>query len=150
MKTVLDILKSKGNTVWSIAPGAPVFDALSLMAEKEIGALPVIENGNLLGIISERDYARKVILQGKFSRETTVKEIMSQAVIYVTPSYTVEECMALMTNKRIRHLPVYDSETLQGIISIGDVVKAEIEEKEFVIDQLMHYIKDTPAIETDK
>lgn len=150
MKTVQDILKSKGNTVWSVSPDAPVFEALSIMAEKEIGALPVIEHGRLMGIISERDYARKVVLQGKFSRDTTVKEIMSQAVIYVKPSYTVEECMALMTNKRIRHLPVYDKEGLQGIISIGDVVKAEIDEKEFVIDQLMHYIKDTPAIETDK
>lgn len=149
MKTVLDILKSKGNAVWSISPDAPVLDALRLMAEKEVGALPVIENEELKGIISERDYARKVVLQGKFSKDTPVKEIMSSAVIYVKPSRTVEECMALMTGKRVRHLPVYEDEHLLGIISIGDVVKAAIEEREFVIDQLMHYIKDTPAIEPD-
>ena len=149
MKTVLDILKSKGNVVWSISPDAPVFEALRLMAEREIGALPVIEDGKLSGIISERDYARKVVLQGKFSKDTPVMEIMSSAVIYVKPMNTAEECMALMTNKHVRHLPVYEGENLLGIISIGDVVKAAIEDREFVIDQLMHYIKDTPAIDPE-
>jgi CBS domain-containing protein len=146
MKTVREILKAKGDKVYSISPNATVFEALTLMAEKEIGALLVYENGLLFGIMSERDYARKVTLEGKSSKELTVQEIMSSKVIYVTSKHSTDECMALMSTKRIRHIPVIDDEKLAGIISIGDVVKAVIEEKDFVIDQLVHYITDTPAI----
>jgi CBS domain-containing protein len=116
------------------------------MAVKKIGALLVIENGNIVGIMSERDYARKVALEGKSSRDATVKEIMSDKVIYVDIDRLVEECMALMIDKRIRHLPVYENDKLTGLISIGDVVKAIIDEKEFVINQLVQYIKCTPDI----
>ena len=140
MKTVKDLLAVKGSQVWSIAPDATVFEALRLMAEKEIGALLVLEAGKLVGIISERDYARKVILKGKSSKDTPVKEIMTTKVLYVRPDQTIEECMALMTDKRVRHLPVLDGEQLVGIISIGDVVKALIDEKDFIIQQLEQYI----------
>ena len=146
MKTVHEILQSKGNTIWSVSPGTTVYAALQLMAEKEVGALLVLNEGILVGIISERDYARKVVLQGKLSKDTLVKEIMSPKVIYVNTSLSVEECMALMINKRIRHLPVMQDDKLVGIISIGDVVKAVIDEKEFTIDQLEHYIKGTPNV----
>ncbi len=147
MKTVREILLNKGGQIWSVSPGSTVFEALKIMAEKGIGALLVLDNeGNAVGVMSERDYARKVILVGKTSRETLVKEIMSSNVIYVTPERSPEECMALMINKRIRHLPVLDNEKLVGFISIGDVVKAVLDEKEFVIDQLVHYIKDTPQL----
>ena len=146
MKTVHEILQSKGNTIWSVSPGTTVYAALQLMAEKEVGALLVLNEGILVGIISERDYARKVVLQGKLSKDTLVKEIMSPKVIYVNTSLSVEECMALMINKRIRHLPVMQNEKLVGIISIGDVVKAVIDEKESTIDQLGHYIKGTPNV----
>ena len=149
MKTVREILLNKGRQIWSVSPESKVYDALKVMAEKSIGALLVIdEEGETIGIMSERDYARKVILLGKTSKETQVKEIMSSNVIYVTPNRSSEECMALMTNKRIRHLPVLDNGKLIGFISIGDVVKAVLDEKEFVIDQLVHYIKDTPQLET--
>ena len=114
------------------------------MAEKEIGAVLVLQNGEIEGIMSERDYARKVILQGKNSKDTLVKEIMSSKVLYVNTSLSTEECMALMINKRVRHLPVFENNQLVGIISIGDVVKAVIDEKEFVIDLLVHYITGTP------
>ena len=140
MKTVYEILQKKGDTIYSIPSVATVYEALQLMAEKEIGALLVMNEGALVGILSERDYARKVILHGKLSRDTLVEEIMSTKVIYVNQSLSTEECMALMINKRIRHLPVIESHRLIGVISIGDVVKAVIEEKEFVIDQLVHYI----------
>lgn len=146
MKTVSEILENKGSVIWSISPEATVYEALQLMAEKRIGALLVIARDQLIGIMSERDYARKIVLQGKFSKETKVKEIMSADVIYVNPSLNTEECMALMINKRVRHLPVLENEKLVGVISIGDVVKAVIDEKEFVIDQLVHYIKGTPAL----
>ncbi len=149
MKTVREILLNKGRNIWSVSPDSTVFDALKVMAEKSIGALLVIDDeGETVGIMSERDYARKIILLGKTSKETQVKEIMSSNVIYVTPGRSCEECMALMTNKRIRHLPVLDNGKLIGFISIGDVVKAVLDEKEFVIDQLVHYIKDTPQLET--
>lgn len=144
MKTVREILQKKGNATWSVSPDATVYDALQLLAEKNIGALLVTKNEKLIGIISERDYARKVILRGKFSKDTSVKEIMSFTVVYVNTSLSVEECMAIMINKRIRHLPVIDNNKLIGIISIGDVVKAIIDEKEFVINQLVHYITGTP------
>ncbi len=147
MKTVSEILEKKGSTILSVSPDSTVYEALQLMAEKEVGALLVIANGELVGIMSERDYARKIVLQGKFSKETKVQEIMSSKVIYVDPTLNTEECMILMINKRVRHLPVFEEHKLIGIISIGDVVKAVIDEKEFLIDQLFHYITGTPALE---
>ena len=146
MKTVHEILENKGKQIWSISPDSTVLDALKLMAEKKIGALLVIKDENLAGIMSERDYARKVILHGKFSKDTLVSEIMSSKVLYVNSGLSTEECMALMISKRVRHLPVIDSEKLIGIISIGDIVKAVIDEKEFVIDQLVHYITGAPKL----
>src|SRR5512134_1756328 len=121
MKTVSQLLQTKGNEVWSIGPDALVIEALKLMAEKGIGALVVLDAGRVVGILSERDYARKVSLQGKSSKTTLVREIMTEKVVYVRPDQTVEDCMALMTNKRIRHLPVLDDNQLAGVISIGDV-----------------------------
>lgn len=149
MKTVREIILNKGHDRWSVSPDDTVFDALKLMADKKIGALLVISENQVVGIMSERDYARKVALEGKSSKITRVKEIMSDKVIYVNLDRLVEECMALMIDKRIRHLPVYDSENLIGIISIGDVVKAVIDEKEFVISQLVQYIKNSPSIHKD-
>jgi CBS domain-containing protein len=139
-KTVAAILRSKGYDIHSISPDATVFDGLKVMAENGVGALLVLEGEKLVGILSERDYARKVILLGKSSREAKVKEIMSEKVLYVQPHRTAEECMALMINRRIRHLPVMDDDKLIGVISIGDIVKAVIDEKEFVIEQLEEYI----------
>lgn len=139
-KTVASILRNKGYDIHSVSPESTVFEALKIMADKKVGALLVLDGDKVAGIISERDYARKVILLGKSSREAKVKEIMSDKVLYVHPHRTAEECMALMINKRIRHLPVLDNEKLVGIISIGDVVKAVIDEKEFVIEQLEEYI----------
>jgi CBS domain-containing protein len=151
MKTVREILSKKGNQIWSVNQESTVFKALIIMADKSIGALLVVDNnGNPVGVMSERDYARKVILVGKSSKETMVKEIMSSKVIYITPDRSPEECLALMTNKRIRHLPVLDNGKLTGFISIGDVVKAVLDEKEFTIDQLVQYIKDTPHVATIK
>jgi len=140
MKMVRHILQKKGSNIWSINSEAKVYDAIKLMAEKEAGALLVLDEGKLVGIISERDYARKVVLKGKSSMDAAVKEIMSERVIYVNPNTSVEDCMALMINKRVRHLPVFDDDHLIGIISIGDVVKEVIDEKEFVIDELVRYI----------
>ncbi len=145
MKTVRTILQNKGKDIWHISPEASVYEALQLMANKEIGAVLVIKNEIIVGILSERDYARKVILKGKHSKEIMVEEIMSTKVIYVNTTLSVEECMALMINKRIRHLPVIENGRLVGIISIGDVVKAVIEDKEFLIDQLVHYITGVPS-----
>lgn len=143
MKTVREILHKKGNNVYSISPNQKIFEALQVMAEKEVGALLVMEGESLVGIISERDYARKVALEGKSSRESLVREIMSPNVIYVEIDTTTDECMALMINKKIRHLPVFDRGKLAGVISIGDVVNAIIDEKEFEIDQLVRYITDS-------
>lgn len=143
MKTVREILLKKGNDIYSISPNQKIFEALQLMAEKDIGALLVIDKGNLVGIISERDYARKVALEGKSSKECLVSEIMSSKVVYVEIDSTTDECMALMISKKIRHLPVFDGGKLVGIISIGDVVNAIIDEKEFEIDQLVKYITDS-------
>ncbi|HVN96428.1 MAG TPA: CBS domain-containing protein [Syntrophorhabdaceae bacterium] len=144
MKTAKEILISKQqNEVWSILPKASVFDALALMGEKEIGALMVIdEKGKVAGIISERDYARKVILKGKASRETAVQEIMTPAdkMYTVKPETTVEDCMVLITAKRVRHLPVFDGEKFLGLISIGDIVKSIIAEQELLIEHLSNYI----------
>jgi CBS domain-containing protein len=140
MTTVRDLLRVKGNEVWFIAPDAPVYEALTLMAEKDVGALLVLDGGQLVGILSERDYARKIVLKGKTSRETAVREIMTDKVVWARPGQTIEECMALMTNKHIRHLPVLEEGRLIGVISIGDVVKSIISEQEFMIEQLENYI----------
>ena len=140
MKKVRDILEVKGLDVWSIGPDASVFDALKLMAEKDVGALVVLEGGNLAGIISERDYARKVVLHGRASPTTQVKEIMTTGVVCVDPEQNVDECMALVTERRIRHLPVMEGGKLIGVISIGDLVKSIITEQQFIIEQLERYI----------
>jgi len=140
MKRVRDILAVKGTDVWSIEPEASVYDAMKLMADKELGALMVIDGANLVGIISERDYARKVILHGRSSRSTQVREIMTARVVYTQPEQNIEECMALMTEKRVRHLPVIDGGRLIGVISIGDLVKSIIAEQKFIIEQLERYI----------
>ena len=140
MRTIREILKEKGNNIWSVTPDTSVYDALSLMADKSIGAVLVLGDNSLKGIMSERDYARKIILKGKSSREVSVSEIMSTKVVYIDIDTDIEECMALMINKRIRHLPVFEDGNLAGIISIGDVVKALINEKEVVISELENYI----------
>jgi CBS domain-containing protein len=140
MDTVSNLLENKGNTVWTIGPGKTVFDALKLMAEKGIGALVVVEDRGVVGIVSERDYARKVILAGKTSRDTAISDIMTSKVCYVSPQHTAGECMALMTEKAVRHLPVMDHGDLVGIVSIGDVVKSVISKQEFIIGQLESYI----------
>jgi CBS domain-containing protein len=140
MKTVRQLLQAKGSQIYTIAPDARVFDALKLMAEKNVGALVVTEGGRLEGIISERDYARKVILLSKSSHDIAVRDIMTAKVITVHPGQTVEECMALMTDKRIRHLPVTDGERVIGMLSIGDLVKEVIAEQEATIKQLESYI----------
>ena len=140
MKSVQDVLKQKGNAVVAVAPDATVYDALTLMAEKNVGAVLVLEGGQPVGILSERDYARQVILKGKTSKDTPVREIMTSRVVFVRPEQNIDECMALMTDKRVRHLPVLDNNRLAGILSIGDVVKAVMAEKEFLIEQLEQYI----------
>jgi CBS domain-containing protein len=140
MKTVRQLLEAKGYEVWTISPDALVYDALKLMADKGVGALPVLDEGQLVGLISERDYARKVILKGKSSLETPVSEIMTRRVVCVSLEQTIEGCMALMTEEHIRHLPVLKDNRLAGIISIGDVVKGIISQQEFLIEQLERYI----------
>ena len=136
MKTVRELLRRKGYEVWSIGPDDTVFDALKLMAEKNIGALLVIDTDKLMGVLSERDYARKVILVGKSSKDTPVRDIMSTKVVHVEPDLSLEGCMVLMTERHVRHLPVLDGDHLIGVISIGDVVNAVIAEQRFIIDQL--------------
>lgn len=140
MRRVRDILAVKGRDVWSIVPNASVYDAMKLMADKGIGALLVMEEEKLVGIISERDYARKVILQGRSSRTTSVHEIMTTRVAYAEPEQNIEECMALMTEIRVRHLPVIEAGEVRGVISIGDLVKSIIAEQKFIIEQLERYI----------
>ena len=140
MKLVSDILKSKGHEIWAVKPDDTVFESLQLMAEKEVGALLVMDEDRLVGIVTERDYARKVILEGKSSKESSVAEVMTKHVLCVTPERTVDECMALMTDKRARHLPVVDNKRVIGLVSIGDLVKAMISEQQVLIDQLQHYI----------
>lgn len=136
MRLVSDLLKSKGHEVWSVTPDHPVYDALKLMADKNIGALLVLEGDQLIGIFSERDYARKVILKGKASKNIPVKEIMSLEVVYVRPEQTIADCMALMTDRRIRHLPVLEGRQLVGLISIGDVVGSIIFEQGLQIKEI--------------
>lgn len=140
LKTVKQILEGKGHEIWSVSPEDNVYDALKKMAEKNIGALLVLEDEDLVGILSERDYARKVMLKEKSSMDTPVRDIMTPRVLYVRINQSIEDCMALMTDKRIRHLPVFDEDKLVGVISIGDVVKAIISHQEFVIEQLENYI----------
>ena len=140
MKQISDLLNHKGRDIWSLSPDATVYEAIDQMSQKGVGALLVMEGETLVGIVSERDYARKVILKGKSSKETPVREIMSSPVICARPNLTVEETMALMTEKRVRHLPVVSGEKVVGVISIGDVVRGIIDDKEFDIQQLTKYI----------
>ena len=140
MKTVREILDSKQESLATIAPSASVLDATKLMSEKNIGALLVIEGDRLIGLISERDVAYKLVCVGDSAEETPVRAIMSAEVVYVTPNQTLEECMALMTEKRVRHLPVKDGDRLIGVVSIGDAVKSIISEQQFLIEQLENYI----------
>lgn len=143
MKTAKEMLKNKSKEIWSVTPDNSVFEALKLMGEKEIGALMVMdENSKVYGIISERDYARKVILKGKTSRDTKVSEIMTpvDSMFTVKPETTVEDCMVLITAKRIRHVPVFEDDQFVGLISIGDVVKSIISEKDMLIEHLSNYI----------
>ena len=138
--TVKDALKEKGSEVWSVKSSDLVFDALKLFADKDIGAVLVIDDGKLSGIFTERDYARKVILKAKSSKATTVGELMAREIFYVSPSDTIEACMAIMTDKRVRHIPVLDNGKIAGLISIGDAVKQTIQAQEFTIQQLKKYI----------
>jgi CBS domain-containing protein len=141
MKTVSQLLRTKKTQdVLAVNPETPVFEALQLMAERNVGALLVIRAERLIGIFSERDYARKVILKGKSSKEIPVSEIMSTMVLYVRPEQTIDDCMALMTDKRVRHLPVMEEDRVVGVVSIGDVVKDVISEQSFLIEQLQNYI----------
>jgi CBS domain-containing protein len=140
MTTVRTILQTKGPEIWSVEPETPVMAALKIMDEKNIGALVVARGGSVLGILSERDYARKLVLKGRSSSDATVQDLMTSSVITVTPDQSMDQCMDLMTSKRIRHLPVVENDKLIGLISIGDVVKAVISEKEFLIKQLENYI----------
>lgn len=140
MKRIQTLLKKKGYDVWRIAPDASVYDAIHLMAEKGVGALIVMDGQKLVGVISERDYARKIILEGRSSENTKISEIMSTEVITVGPDNRIEECMAMMTERRIRHLPVLDGDELLGVISLGDLVKYIIAEQQFVIEQMERYI----------
>ena len=138
--TIEMVLKGKSRDVWSLEPDAWVYDAVEMMANKHVGALLVISGGKLVGIISERDYARKVILQERFSKQTRVKEIMTSPVIVVRPDHTVQDCMKFMTDNRIRHLPVVDNQTVLGVVSIGDLVKWVVSAQAETIDQLQQYI----------
>ena len=140
MTTVAQLLDSKGRYVWSVSPKDFVYDAIKLMAEKGIGALLVMEGNKLVGILSERDYARKVILKGKSSKQTPVDDIMTKDVLFARPEQNIEECMAIMTDKHIRHLPVIEEGKVVGMVSIGDLVKTIIAEQKFTIEQLEHYI----------
>lgn len=139
MKLVKEVLDEKGRDIWTIAPDASVFEAIELMAQKEVGALLVLDAENLIGIISERDYTRKVILQGKSSRKTTIKTIMTSPVICADAEQDVKKCMAMMTTKSIRHLPVLENDQLVGIVSLGDLVKTIIADQESKIKGLEGY-----------
>ena len=143
MTCVRHLLARKGSEIWSIGPDDSVFDAIKSMADKNVGSLVVMEDGRFVGLITERHYARNVVLKGRASPKTRVGEIMEANVVYVRPDTTVEQCMALMTSKMVRHLPVIDDGKLMGIVSIGDLVKSIISDQKFVIEQLEHYISGT-------
>lgn len=147
MEKIREILEKKGNQIYSVSPDTTVYDALKLMADNNIGAVLVLEGQKLYGIMSERDYARKIVLNGKFSKEVLVKEIMSSEIICIDADQTLQITQAIMTQKRIRHLPVLSNGELVGVVSIGDIVNASMEDKTFLIDQLITYIKGTPVIE---
>jgi len=140
MRTVRHLLEAKAPEVFAIGPDAPVLDAIKLMADKRIGALLVIDSGRLVGVVSERDYARKVVLQGRSSKDTPVRDIMTAQVVSVGLQHSVDHCMQVVTERRIRHLPVVDGETVLGVVSIGDLVKAVIEDQQLELDQLQRYI----------
>ena len=140
MDTVLQLLNTKGNEVWTVLPDETVLDAIQKMADKDVGSLVVIEDGKPVGIFTERHYARNVFLKGKHSPTTLIREVMSTRIVCVSPEQTIEECMAVMTDKRIRHLPILDHGELVGIVSIGDLVKSRLADQEFIIEQLAHYI----------
>jgi CBS domain-containing protein len=142
---ISEILHHKGSQAWSISPDATVYAALELMAEKNVGALLVVADGKLVGIISERDYSRKVVLKGKSSKQTLVREILSGSVVHVTPAHTVEECLRLMTDKHIRHLPVLEGDSIKGVVSIGDLVNWIISAQLSTIQQLQTYISGVPG-----
>jgi CBS domain-containing protein len=144
VSTVAEVLRHKGTEVHSVTPETSVLEALRLMAEKNIGGVPVVDGTRLVGIFTERDYARKVVLLGRASRDTPVREIMTPQVVCVGQRHTMEQCMALMTEHRLRHLPVLEGDRLAGIVSIGDVVRAVIGDREFTIHQLEHYIMGAP------
>lgn len=150
METIKQILENKGKVIHHVSPSTTVYDALRLMSEKDIGAVLVLEEGKLFGIMSERDYARKIILKGKTSKEVPVKEIMSSEVFVIDIDQTVEDAKAIMISKKIRHLPVMENEKLSGIISIGDVVKAVLAKNDMMIDQLITYIKGVPETQPEK
>ena len=143
--TINEILSHKGTNVWSISPDATVYAALQTMADKNVGALLVTEGGKLVGIITERDYSRKVVLKGKSSKETAVREILSGNVVHVSPAHTVEDCMRLMTDHRVRHLPVLDRDKIVGVVSIGDLVNWIISAQTATIQQLQTYIGGYPS-----
>ena len=143
-KSIAQILKLKGSDVWSIDPEAKVYDALALMAEKGVGALVVMEKGQVVGIFTERDHARKVDLEGRCSQKSIIRQVMSVDIRYITPETSVDEAMAIVTESRRRHLPVMENGKLVGLASIGDLVKAALDEKDFVIKQLKKYIKGVP------
>ncbi len=141
MQTVRQLLVQKRSGLITVGPDATVFQALQIMAEHDIGAVLVMDMGDVLGIFSERDYARRIVLQGRTSAGTKVRDIMTSKVVYVTPEQTVADCMALMTEKRFRHLPVLEDDKVLGLLSIGDLVRATIDEQQFVIEQLVNYIR---------
>lgn len=140
MQLVSDVLKSKGRSVWFVRPDDTVFDSLRQMAEREVGALVVKEGDDLVGIVTERDYARKIILEGKASRTSKVSDIMTRRVLWVTEEQSVDECMALMIDKKVRHLPVLENQKVTGIVSIRDLVEAMVSEQQVIIDHLIKYI----------
>jgi CBS domain-containing protein len=140
MGTVRNLLQKKGNAVFSVSPDSSVYDALEYLEEENLGSLVVVENEKLVGVFTERDYARKVILKGRSSKETLIRDIMSSRPIFVNPDTSISECMQLMTDKAIRHLPVMENDKLIGLVSIGDIVKYIILEKDFIIENLEHYI----------
>jgi CBS domain-containing protein len=146
MHLVSEILQCKGRDIWFVRPDATVFDAIKLMSERGVGGLFVMDGEKMVGIVTERDYARKVILEGKSSKKTQVKDIMTRRVLWVAPERTIEECMALMTQHRVRHLPVVEDGRVVGMISIGDLVKAIIAEQQIIIDQLQNYIAGEPSV----